>query len=76
MYVNISGKFETHQNAQLMPSSRMSRNADLVRTDASEEHSASIFRVIRFDRIETLAIADDGGATFLRNVSSYMSHTA
>jgi hypothetical protein len=41
----------------------MLRRFTLVRTDISEELSASI-------------IPDDGGAKFLRNLSSYKNHTA
>jgi hypothetical protein len=40
----------------------------LVRTDVSEELSASIISVTR--------MGDDGGAKFLRNVGSYKSHVA
>jgi hypothetical protein len=45
----------------------MLRCMALVRTDVSEELSASIISVTRIC---------DGGAKFLRNVSSYNSHTA
>jgi hypothetical protein len=40
----------------------------LVRTDVSEELSASFIRATR--------IGDEGGATFLRNVDYYKTHTA
>jgi hypothetical protein len=44
----------------------------LVRTDVSEEHGASVIRVIRIGELgTTLAVTQ-----FLRNVSSYKSHTA
>jgi hypothetical protein len=39
-----------------------------MRTDVSEDLSAPINRVIRIKEL--------GGATFLRNVGSYKSHTA
>jgi hypothetical protein len=52
----------------------------VVRTDISEELSASIIRVTRISELGTLAVTaaadDDGGAKFLRNVDSYKSHTA
>jgi hypothetical protein len=59
----------------------------LVRTDVSEEPSASIIGVIRIGVLgTTLAVTsnrctdscylDDGGARFIRNVGSYKSHTA
>jgi hypothetical protein len=58
----------------------MLRRVALVRTDVSEERSASIIRVTRIGELgTTLADSchpDDGGATFLRNVGSYKSHTA
>jgi hypothetical protein len=62
----------------------------LVRTDDSEERIACIIRVIRIGKLGTMlgvtsnrsmlladsCHPDDGGDTFLRNVSSYKSHTA
>jgi hypothetical protein len=75
-----------------MPSSEMLRHVALVRTDVSEEPSASIIRVTRFCELGTkLGVtskrsslqrsivschSDDGVDTLLRNVSSYMSHRA
>jgi hypothetical protein len=67
-----------------MTSSEMLRHVGLVRTDVSAELSDSIIRVIRIGELGTLAVTsntdschpDDGGATFLRNVGSYKSHTA
>jgi hypothetical protein len=65
-----------------MVSSGMLRRVTLVRTDVSKELSASIIRVTRISELGTLAVTsnscqpDDGGAKFLRNVSSYKSHTA
>jgi hypothetical protein len=72
-----------------MPSSGMLSRVALVRTDVSEELSASIMRVTRIGELGTLAVTsnrctlqrnlcclDDGGATFLRNVGSYKSLTA
>jgi hypothetical protein len=41
----------------------------LVRTNISEELSASIIRV-------TYSYPDDGGAKLIRNVGFYKSHTA
>jgi hypothetical protein len=37
-----------------MPSSRMLRRVAVVRTDDSEEHSASIIRVTRIDELGTM----------------------
>jgi hypothetical protein len=48
----------------------MLRRVALVRTDVSEELSASIIRVRRIGE------PDDGFAKVLRNVGSYKSHTA
>jgi hypothetical protein len=64
----------------------------LVRTDVSEELSASIIRVTRIGDLGTLAVTsnrrtlrsyfndschpDEGGARFLRNIGSYKSHMA
>jgi hypothetical protein len=65
-----------------MASSVMLRRVALVRTDISEELSASIIRVTRNSELGTLAVTsnrcnpDDGGAKFLRNFGSYMSHKA
>jgi hypothetical protein len=62
-----------------MASSGMLRRVALVRTDVSEEHSASIIRVTRIGELGTLADScppDDGVTMFLRNVGSYKSHTA
>jgi hypothetical protein len=69
-----------------MVSSAMLRRVALVRTYVSEEPSASFIRVTRIGELgTTLAVAsnrrtdschpDEGGAKFLRNVSSYESHT-
>jgi hypothetical protein len=71
-----------------MPSSGMLRRVALVRTDVSVELSASSIRVTTIGELGTaLAVTinrrrlrrnshpDDGGAKFLRNVSSYKSHT-
>jgi hypothetical protein len=46
----------------------MLHGVDVVRTDVSEECIAKIIRTIR--------IPDDGVTMFLRNIGSYMSHTA
>jgi hypothetical protein len=69
----------------------MLRRVALVRTDVSEELSAYFIRVTRIGELgTTLAIIsnrrtlrrkischpDEGGAKFLRNIGSYMSHTA
>jgi hypothetical protein len=73
-----------------MASSGMLRRVALVRTDISEQLSASIIGVTRIGELgTTLAVTsnqstvqrntkschpDDGGAEFLRNVGSYKSH--
>jgi hypothetical protein len=68
----------------------MLRSVDLVRTDVSEELSASFIRVTRIGELGTmLAVTsnlrtlvtdschpDEGGAKFVRNVGSYKSHKA
>jgi hypothetical protein len=72
-----------------MPCSGMLRRVALVRTDISEESTASIITLIRIGELgTTLAITsnrstladschtDDGRVTFFRNVGSYQSHTA
>jgi hypothetical protein len=75
-----------------MVSSGMLSRVALVRTDASEEPSASFIRVTRIGELRTTLAAtsnrgrlrrntvschsDEGGARFLRNVGSYKSHTA
>jgi hypothetical protein len=57
----------------------MLRRVALVRTDVSEERSASIIRVTRIGELETTAVTtchhDDGGAKFLRKVGSYKSYS-
>jgi hypothetical protein len=57
-----------------MVSSGMLRRVALVRTDVSEELSASSIRVTFL--ITVSCHPDEGGAMFLRNVGSYKSHTA
>jgi hypothetical protein len=74
-----------------MVSSGILRRVALVRTDFSEELSASFIRVARIGELGTpLAVTsnrrtlrrntkchpDKGGAKFLRNVGSYKNHTA
>jgi hypothetical protein len=75
-----------------MASSGMLLRVVLVRTDVSEELSATFIRVTSIDAVgTTLAVTnnrralrrntdschrDEGGAKFLRNVGSYKSHTA
>jgi hypothetical protein len=65
----------------------MLRRVTLVRTDGSEELSASFIRVRRIGELgTTLAVTsnrrtdschpDEGGAKLLRNDGSYKSHTA
>jgi hypothetical protein len=74
-----------------MTSSGLLRRVALVRTDVLEELSAFFIRVTRIGELgTTLAVTsnrrtlqrktnchpDERGATFLRNVGSYESHTA
>jgi hypothetical protein len=67
-----------------MASSGMLRRVALVRTDVSEELSASLIMVTRIGELgTTLAVTstdscypDKGCAKFLRNVGPYKSHTA
>jgi hypothetical protein len=74
-----------------MVSSGKLHRVALVRTDVSEEFSASFIRVTRIGELgTTLAVTsnlrtlrknttfhpDEGGTKFLRNVGSYKSHTA
>jgi hypothetical protein len=63
----------------------MLRRVALIRTDVSEELSASFIRVRKIGELgRTLAVTnnrrtqhpDEGGAKFLRIVGSYKSHTA
>jgi hypothetical protein len=53
----------------------MLRRVALVRTDVSEERSASIIRVTRFGELGTTS-AETTTRRTLRNVGSYESHTA
>jgi hypothetical protein len=57
----------------------MLRRVSLVRTDVSEELSASFNRVTRIGELgTTLAVTsnpDERGATFLRNIGSYKRHS-
>jgi hypothetical protein len=73
-----------------MAPSGMLRRVPLVRTDVSEELSASFIMVTRIGELgTTLAVttnrrmlrtdschADEGGAKFLRKIRSYKSHTS
>jgi hypothetical protein len=65
-----------------MVPSGMLRRVGLVRTDVSEEPSASFIRVTRIDELRTTLPATSNRRTmrrntkFLRNVGSYKSHTA
>jgi hypothetical protein len=64
----------------------MLRRVALVRTDVSEDLSASIIRVTRIGELGMLAVTsnrftdschpDDGGAEILQNIGSYKSHMA
>jgi hypothetical protein len=57
-----------------MVSSWMLRRVALVRTDVSEEISASFIRVV-LSLVHRFLSPDEGGAKFLRYVGSYKSHT-
>jgi hypothetical protein len=57
-----------------MTSSGMLRSVFVVRTDVSEEFSASFIRVTRMGELGTTLA--EGGAKFLRNVVSYKSCAA
>jgi hypothetical protein len=63
-----------------MLSSGIWHRVDLVGTNVSEEHIASIIRVKRIGSLGTLAVtscySDDGDDTFLRNVRSIKNHIA
>jgi hypothetical protein len=73
-----------------MASSVILRRVAIVRTDVSEELSATFIRVTRIGELgTTLAITsnrrmlrrktiypDEGGSKFLQKVGSYKSHTA
>jgi hypothetical protein len=56
-----------------MPSSGMLRRVDLVRTDVSEECSASDIRVTRIGELGTLAVTNKGRA--LRRNTEHCSYT-
>jgi hypothetical protein len=53
----------------------MLRRVALVKTNVSKEPSASFIRVTTIGELGT-TLADEEGARFIRNVSSYNSHTA
>jgi hypothetical protein len=61
-----------------MASSVMLRRVALIRTDVSEELSASIICVLRIGELGMLAVTSNRRCVrrFLRNVGSYKSHTA
>jgi hypothetical protein len=64
-----------------MASSGVLRRVSLVRTDVSEELSASFIRVTKIGELALFPVhrfyhPDEGGAKFIRNVGSYKSHTA
>jgi hypothetical protein len=63
-----------------MPSYGMLHHVALVRTDVSEELSASVISMTRIDELETLAVTSNrrtqrrnGGSRFLRHSGSYKS---
>jgi hypothetical protein len=60
-----------------MASSGMLRRVAPVKTDVSEVRIASVISVTRIGEVgTTLAVTCNRSDTFLRNVSSYKSHTA
>jgi hypothetical protein len=59
-----------------MASSGMLIRVALVRTDVSEELSASVISVTRIGGLGMSCHLDDRGAKFLRYVGSYKSPTA
>jgi hypothetical protein len=59
-----------------MASSGMLRRVALVRTEVSEELSASFIRVTRIGGLGTTLAVTSSRPTLRRNVGSYKSHTA
>jgi hypothetical protein len=64
----------THVSEELSASFiRVTRIGDLGTTLALTSNQRTLRRILR---TKTLGLSDEGGAKFLRNVSSYKSHTA
>jgi hypothetical protein len=56
-----------------MPSSEMLRHVSLVRTDVSEEFSASLIRVTRIGELGTTLAVTSNRRTLLRNYIVFLS---
>jgi hypothetical protein len=57
---NTRGEYKANSNCRRMPSSGMLRRVDLVRTDVSEELSASIIKLTRIGELGTTSVARYG----------------
>jgi hypothetical protein len=71
----LSENLTIHLKLRIASSGMLHRVA-LVRTDFSEERSASIIRVIKIGELGTTLAATSNRCTLRRNVGSYKSHTS